>query len=121
MKRPVRPLLMDIHVVILAAGKGTRMKSALPKVLHRVGGQPLIEHVLDRRRASIPRPRPSSSVTRRETLKQALPAHRGLTFVVQEPQLGTAHALMTAEPSLAARPGPWFCCLATCRCWRHNR
>ena len=37
---------MDTHVVILAAGKGTRMKSARPKVLHRVAGQPLIEHVL---------------------------------------------------------------------------
>ena len=37
---------MDTHVVILAAGKGTRMKSALPKVLHRVAGQPLIDRVL---------------------------------------------------------------------------
>ena len=37
---------MNIHVVILAAGKGTRMKSARPKVLHRVAGQPMIEHVL---------------------------------------------------------------------------
>ena len=37
---------MHIHVVVLAAGKGTRMKSARPKVLHRVAGQPMIEHVL---------------------------------------------------------------------------
>ena len=41
---------MNIHVVILAAGKGTRMKSARPKVLHRVAGQPMIEHVLATRR-----------------------------------------------------------------------
>ena len=41
---------MDLHVVILAAGKGTRMKSAYPKVLHRVGGRPMIKHVLDRAR-----------------------------------------------------------------------
>ena len=39
--------MADLHVVILAAGKGTRMKSALPKVLHRVAGLPMIEHVLD--------------------------------------------------------------------------
>ena len=38
--------MADLHVVILAAGKGTRMKSALPKVLHRVAGLPMIEHVL---------------------------------------------------------------------------
>jgi bifunctional UDP-N-acetylglucosamine pyrophosphorylase/glucosamine-1-phosphate N-acetyltransferase len=38
--------MTDLHVVILAAGKGTRMKSALPKVLHRVAGVPMIEHVL---------------------------------------------------------------------------
>ena len=37
---------MDTHVVVLAAGKGTRMKSARPKVLHRVAGRPMIEHVL---------------------------------------------------------------------------
>ena len=46
---------MDIHVVILAAGKGTRMKSALPKVLHRVAGLPMIEHVLARAAALHPR------------------------------------------------------------------
>ena len=38
--------MSEIHVVILAAGQGTRMKSALPKVLHPVGGQPMIEHVV---------------------------------------------------------------------------
>jgi bifunctional UDP-N-acetylglucosamine pyrophosphorylase/glucosamine-1-phosphate N-acetyltransferase len=38
--------LADLHIVVLAAGKGTRMKSALPKVLHRVAGVPLIEYVL---------------------------------------------------------------------------
>ena len=37
---------MTLHIVILAAGKGTRMKSARPKVLHRVAGRPMIEHVL---------------------------------------------------------------------------
>ena len=85
---------MDLHVVILAAGKGTRMKSAYPKVLHRVGGRPMIEHVLDRARDL----RAATTVVvvghRADELKQALLSHRDLTFVVQEPQLGTAHALL---------------------------
>ena len=59
-RRPIRPAprrlatiigrsmsdVRDIHVVVLAAGKGTRMKSARPKVLHRVAGTPMIDHVL---------------------------------------------------------------------------
>ena len=58
-------LMSDLHVVVLAAGKGTRMKSARPKVLHRVAGRPMIEHVLDTRRGPQPRsPRPSSSAIR---------------------------------------------------------
>jgi bifunctional UDP-N-acetylglucosamine pyrophosphorylase / glucosamine-1-phosphate N-acetyltransferase len=96
---------MDLHVVILAAGKGTRMKSAYPKVLHRVGGRPMIEHVLDRAREL----RAATTVVvvghRADELKQALLSRRDLTFVVQEPQLGTAHALLMAEPSLASRTG----------------
>ena len=88
---------MDIHVVILAAGKGTRMKSARPKVLHRVAGQPLIEHVLAC--AAAVHPRSTTVVIGHQAgdLTAALAGHRGLTFVVQEPQLGTAHALMTTE------------------------
>ncbi|MGH9143047.1 MAG: bifunctional UDP-N-acetylglucosamine diphosphorylase/glucosamine-1-phosphate N-acetyltransferase GlmU [Vicinamibacterales bacterium] len=96
---------MDIHVVILAAGKGTRMKSARPKVLHRVAGRPLIERVLDR--AAALRPKTVSLVVghQAEALTTALAARQGITFVVQEPQLGTAHALMTAEAALAGQSG----------------
>jgi bifunctional UDP-N-acetylglucosamine pyrophosphorylase/glucosamine-1-phosphate N-acetyltransferase len=96
---------MNIHVVILAAGKGTRMKSARPKVLHRVAGQPLIEHVL----ACAAAIGPSSTTVvvghQAETLTAALARHEGLTFVVQEPQLGTAHALLTTEAALAGHTG----------------
>ena len=96
---------MDIHVVILAAGKGTRMKSARPKVLHRVAGQPLIEHVL----ACAAALHPSSTTVvighQAEELTAALAGRQGLTFVVQEPQLGTAHALMTTESALAGKTG----------------
>jgi bifunctional UDP-N-acetylglucosamine pyrophosphorylase/glucosamine-1-phosphate N-acetyltransferase len=96
---------MDIHVVILAAGKGTRMKSARPKVLHRVAGQPLIEHVLACAAAIKPRTTTVVVGHQADTLTAALSRHQGLTFVVQEPQLGTAHALMTTEASLKGQSG----------------
>jgi bifunctional UDP-N-acetylglucosamine pyrophosphorylase/glucosamine-1-phosphate N-acetyltransferase len=96
---------MDTHVVILAAGKGTRMKSARSKVLHRVAGKPLIEHVLAC--AAAIRPQTITLVVghQAETLTAALAGYPGLSFVVQEPQLGTAHALMTTEQALAGRTG----------------
>ena len=96
---------MDTHVVILAAGKGTRMKSARPKVLHRVAGRPLIERVLDCAEAVQPRTITVVLGHQADALRAALSERQGLTFVVQEPQLGTAHALMTAEPALAGQTG----------------
>ena len=96
---------MGTHVVILAAGKGTRMKSARPKVLHRVAGQPLIEHVL----ASAATIHPNSTTIvighQADVLERALSPHQNLGFVVQEPQLGTAHALLVTEPALRGRTG----------------
>jgi bifunctional UDP-N-acetylglucosamine pyrophosphorylase/glucosamine-1-phosphate N-acetyltransferase len=96
---------MDLHVVVLSAGKGTRMKSAHPKVLHRVGGRPMIEYVLDRAREL----GATSTVVvvghQASELKQALASRSDLTFVVQEPQQGTAHALLTTEPSLRSACG----------------
>ena len=96
---------MDTHVVILAAGKGTRMKSARPKVLHRVAGQTLVEHVLAC--AAAIRPQTTTVVIghQADTLTAALAGYPGLTFVVQEPQLGTAHALMTTERTLSGKHG----------------
>ena len=96
---------MDIHVVILAAGKGTRMKSALPKVLHRVGGRPMIEHVLAT--ALTLEPRSVTVVIGHDAalLRDTLSAHNKLSFVVQEPQLGTAHALLTTESVLGRASG----------------
>ncbi len=96
---------MDIHVVILAAGKGTRMKSALPKVLHRVAGLPLIEYVLAG--AAALRPHSTTVVVGHQTeaLRSALSRRRDLTFVVQEPQLGTAHALLQTESALRGATG----------------
>ena len=97
--------LMHTHVVILAAGKGTRMKSARSKVLHRVAGQPMIEHVLTAAGALSPRTTTVVVGHQAESLKSALAGHSGLTFVVQEPQLGTAHALLTTESALRGQAG----------------
>ena len=95
------------HVVILAAGQGTRMKSQLPKVLHPVAGRPMLEHVLDAAATVAPATVTvivgHGSAAVRERLARA--RRPGLTFAVQEPQLGTAHALQQAEPILAGKTG----------------
>src|SRR5918997_914694 len=94
-----------IHVVILAAGKGTRMKSARPKVLHEAGGLPLIEHVL--RAADRLNPASITVIVGHEagTVRAALVKRMGLGFALQEPQLGTGHALLQAEPALGGARG----------------
>ena len=93
------------HIVILAAGKGTRMKSATPKVLHRAGGLPLIEHVL--RAAAAVQPITITLVVghQAEEVRGALAGRPGLGFALQEPQLGTGHALLQAEPALRGATG----------------
>ena len=97
--------MSDTHIVILAAGKGTRMKSAVPKVLPAAGGLPLIEHVL--RAADALRPATTVLVIGHlaDRVKTALAKRPGLRFALQEPQLGTGHALLQAEPHLAGAKG----------------
>ena len=95
----------DTHIVILAAGQGTRMKSTLPKVLHKVGGLSLIDHVLKTADSVTP-----ASVTvvvghRADNLREHLVGRPGTGTVVQEPQLGTAHALRQTEASLRGKTG----------------
>jgi bifunctional UDP-N-acetylglucosamine pyrophosphorylase / glucosamine-1-phosphate N-acetyltransferase len=97
--------MTNLHVVVLAAGKGTRMKSALPKVLHRVAGAPMIEHVLATARTLRPRSITVVVGHQGEALRDALSPHSDLVVVVQEPQLGTAHALLTAETALEKATG----------------
>src|SRR5437773_12377236 len=96
---------MSLHIVILAAGQGTRMKSVRPKVLHRAAGLPMIEHVLATAAALHPRSTTVVVGHQADALRTALASRPNLTFVVQEPQLGTGHALMTAEPALANATG----------------
>jgi bifunctional UDP-N-acetylglucosamine pyrophosphorylase / glucosamine-1-phosphate N-acetyltransferase len=97
--------MSDIHIVVLAAGKGTRMNSTRPKVLHRVAGRPLIDYVLTNARALAPRSTTVVVGHQAEILRAALSHQPGLTVVVQEPQLGTAHALMTAAEALSDARG----------------
>jgi bifunctional UDP-N-acetylglucosamine pyrophosphorylase / glucosamine-1-phosphate N-acetyltransferase len=97
--------MSDLHVVILAAGKGTRMASSQPKVLHRVAGRPMIEYAL--RTAAAVSPKTVTIVVgdKKEALREALNAHPDLGYAVQEPQLGTGHALLQAAPALEGRHG----------------
>jgi bifunctional UDP-N-acetylglucosamine pyrophosphorylase/glucosamine-1-phosphate N-acetyltransferase len=97
--------MSDLHIVVLAAGKGTRMKSAQPKVLHRVAGRPMILHVLATARALAPRSTTMVVGHEADALRRALAEQPGLSFVVQEPQLGTAHALLITAAALEQATG----------------
>jgi bifunctional UDP-N-acetylglucosamine pyrophosphorylase/glucosamine-1-phosphate N-acetyltransferase len=97
--------MSENHVVILAAGQGTRMKSRLPKVLHPVAGRPIIEHVLRTARAVSPATIALIVGHQADAVRERLAAQPDLRFAVQEPQLGTAHALQQAEPVLKGRSG----------------
>ena len=90
---------MALNVVIMAAGKGTRMKSALPKVLHRLAGKPLLQHVLDA--AAGLGPSHTVVITGHGADEvEAASAASGAVFVRQMPQLGTGHAVQQAVPAL---------------------
>ncbi len=95
----------DVHLVVLAAGKGTRMRSDTPKVLHRAGEFRLIEHVL--RAAAALDARTTVVVVGHlaDDVRRALSERLGLRFALQEPQLGTGHALLQAETHLAGARG----------------
>jgi len=88
-----------LDVVILAAGKGKRMRSDLPKVLHPLAGRALLAHVLDAAQALGPRRVVVVVGHGGEAVRGAL-ARAGVDFVTQEPQLGTGHAVMQALPRL---------------------
>ncbi len=88
-----------MNVVILAAGMGKRMQSALPKVLHPLAGKPLLAHVVDTARALAPQTLTVIYGHGGEAVPAALAAP-DLRFVLQEPQLGTGHAVQQAAPQL---------------------
>src|SRR5687767_13161983 len=98
-RRRGKAIDMALDIVIMAAGKGTRMKSALPKVLHRLAGQPLLLHVLDTCEALQPERTVVVTGYAADAVEQAV-AGRNLRCVRQEPQLGTGHAMQQAAPLL---------------------
>ena len=92
---------MALDIVIMAAGKGTRMKSTLPKVLHRLAGRPLLDHVLDAA-ASLSADRTLVITGHGAEAVEASIRGRGAVAVRQEPQLGTGHAIQQVVPQLDA-------------------
>lgn len=95
--------MSDLVTVILAAGKGTRMKSKLPKVLHRVGGKSMLQHVLDAAKQAGAKRNIVVVGFGGETVKEAMGDQA--EFVVQKEQLGTGHAVQQTAPLLAAETG----------------
>ncbi|MEH6565990.1 MAG: bifunctional UDP-N-acetylglucosamine diphosphorylase/glucosamine-1-phosphate N-acetyltransferase GlmU [Halopseudomonas sp.] len=88
---------MNLHVVILAAGQGTRMRSSLPKVLHPVAGKPMLGHVIDCARALSPQRIHVVIGHGAEQVQVRLDA-ADLNWVMQHEQLGTGHAVAQAIP-----------------------
>src|SRR3954463_9819576 len=88
-----------MNVVILAAGMGKRMQSALPKVLHPLAGKPLLSHVIDTARTLSPSKLCVIYGHGGETVPQSVKGP-DILFAKQEPQLGTGHAVMQAIPHL---------------------
>jgi len=98
--------MTPIDILIMAAGKGTRMKSRLPKVLQRLAGRPLLHHVLDQaehlqaRSAIVITGHGAIEVEASTSNTASGRASFDLKFVRQEPQLGTGHAVQQAVPHL---------------------
>ncbi len=92
----------DLEVVVLAAGQGKRMRSALPKVLHEVGGKALLAHVLNTVEALAPARVHVVVGHQGERVQEALAplVSKNLSWVVQEQQLGTGHAMLCALPAV---------------------
>ena len=90
-----------LAIAILAAGKGTRMKSGLPKVLQPLGGISLVERVLKSCEGIEAKHRLLIIGHQSEKVKESLRAHQNLEFVIQEPQNGTGHAIQQLIPRLS--------------------
>lgn len=103
---PIAPQSEPI-AIILAAGKGTRMKSDLPKVLHPIGGRPMLCPVIDACREAGCKRVILVVGYKQELVREAMAAEgaqwaAGLEYAVQEQQIGTGHAVMCAKDAAAA-------------------
>lgn len=99
------------HIIILAAGQGTRLNSKLPKVMHKVGGLPLVGHVLRTARASASAPLISLVLApSMDTVATfAKKVHPEITLCYQDPPLGTGHAVSCALETLGKSLQPQDC------------
>jgi len=86
-----------LSTVIMAAGKGTRMKSDLPKVLHKINNRPLVHYVIDLAQA-LDSQKVILIVGHKQNLVKQACADLPVEFATQEPQLGTGHAVQMTEP-----------------------
>jgi bifunctional UDP-N-acetylglucosamine pyrophosphorylase/glucosamine-1-phosphate N-acetyltransferase len=91
--------MKPLHVVILAAGQGSRMKSALPKVLHRIAGKPMLHHVMDTAR-QLGAERIHGVIGHGADQVRAVTPADDVQWALQEQQLGTGHAVAQALPNL---------------------
>lgn len=91
-----------METIILAAGKGTRMKSKLPKVLHKVAGKPMLQHVIDAAKAAGSTREVVVIGSGAELVEQQI---SGVEFVLQAEQLGTGHAVLCAKEKFSASTG----------------
>src|SRR5579863_253011 len=90
-----------VAIAIMAAGKGTRLKSKHPKVLHEVGGRPLLAHVIAAASKVVPAQDVYAIIGHEaDRVRQAV-SHTGIQFILQKEQRGTGHALMVAREALA--------------------
>jgi len=89
-----------IAVAIMAAGKGTRLKSQFPKVLHEVGGKPLLEHVIRAAVRAVQAKDVYAIIGHEAGKVRAAVEYTGINFVLQTEQRGTGHALMIAKDAL---------------------
>ena len=87
-------------IAIMAAGKGTRLKSTHPKVLHEVGGKPLLAHVVAAATKVVPAQDVYAIIGHEAKRVREAVGHTGINFILQEPQRGTGHALMVAREAL---------------------
>jgi len=91
----------SLAIVIMAAGKGTRLKSRRPKVLHEIGGKPLLAHVIVAARKIVAATDIYVIVGHQAERVEAALAATGVHFVLQAEQLGTGHAIQCVQKSIA--------------------
>ena len=103
----------QLAIIILAAGKGTRMKSDVHKVLHPIAGRPMLDHLLDSLAELAPQRTVVVAGDRADQLRAAL-SDRPVEVALQEPQLGTAHAALQARGALEGFEGTVMVCFGDC-------